>query len=377
MSFVRTFFIILTAGTLVFTGCTPSQKYLEKHGQSVVDNSARIKVNILKTAYPVSIAAKSKIRVMDLRTRKVLMSGQNKKLTFVPDKLSSNVLIESWDSPLIVNDKPYRGTIQLHNVAGKLYVVNVVTMEEYLYSVVASEMSPSWPAEAIKSQAVAARTYAYYHLQNKKPNSIYDLDSTTKFQVYKGMSVEGELANQAVRDTKGIIMSYENKPILALFHSTSGGSIIDNVYVWNGEDLPYLEDKKVPYGTSSPHYNWQTTVTLLEIQQLLNKKYRSIGPVTNLKFKKHNERVVEVLITHSNGRVKMSGNEFRMLFPNGKVKSQLFSARQNGKGLLLQGRGWGHGVGMCQYSAKEMAEKGADYRDILKFFYKDVTITTL
>ncbi len=377
MQFIRNKKLVLITFLIIISGCTPSQKYLEKHGQSVADSSAKIKVNILKTGYPVTVAAKSKIRVINLRTRETLLDAKNKKMTFVPDRLTNNVLIESWDAPLIVNDKPYRGTIQLHNVAGKIYVVNVVTMEEYLYSVVASEMSPSWPLEAIKSQAVAARSYAYYHLQNKKPNSIYDLDSTTKFQVYKGMSVEGELSNQAVRETRGVIMSYENKPILALFHSTSGGQIIDNIYVWNGEDLPYLEDKKIPYGKSSPHYNWQTQITLLEIQKLLDRKYQNIGPVSNLTFKKHNERVVEVIITHRNGRVKMTGNEFRMMFPNGKVKSQLFTARKTGTGLTLYGRGWGHGVGMCQYSAKEMAEKGAQYKDILNYFYKDVTLTKL
>ncbi|MFW5808674.1 MAG: SpoIID/LytB domain-containing protein [Spirochaetota bacterium] len=362
---------------LVLYSCTPSQKYLEKHGRTVVDNSSIIRVNILKTGYPVRIATKSKIRVQNLKTRKTLLSAENKKLTFVPDRLQEDVLIEAWDAPLMVNDKPYRGSIELHNVAGKIFVINAVKLEEYLYSVVASEMSPSWPLEAIKSQAIAARTYAYYNLRGRKPNSIYDLDSTTKFQVYKGMDVEGPLGNRAVQETRGIIMSYENKPILALFHSTCGGRIIDNKYVWGGEDLPYLEDKTVPYGTSSPHYKWQVRISLLEIQQLLDKKYRNIGPVSGLKFRKHNERVVEVLITHRNGTVKMTGNEFRMLFPDGRVKSQLFTARKAGDGLMLHGRGWGHGVGMCQYSAKEMAERGSTYDDILKYFYKDITITKL
>jgi stage II sporulation protein D len=366
------FFLLLT-----FVTCTPSQKYLEKHGSEIVDNSALIKVNILKTGYPVKIAAKKKMKVAELRSRKVLYQGSNKKLTFEPDRLTESVLIESWDSPIEVNGNAYRGVIQLHNVSGKIYVVNVLSLEKYLYSVVASEMSPSWPYEAIKSQAVAARTYAYYNLQNKKANSIYDLDSTTKFQVYKGMTVEGEMSNKAVDETTGVIMSYNNKPILALFHSTCGGSIIDNKYVWKGEDLPYLEDKKVPYGKSSPHYNWQVQITLLEIQKLLDKRYSNIGPVSGIKFKKHEDRVVEVLITHRNGRVKLTGNEFRMMFPNGKIKSQLFNAQQDGKGIVLNGRGWGHGVGMCQYSAKEMAERGAKYSDILNFFYKDVSINKL
>lgn len=370
--------IFVFISVVAVSGCTPSQKYLEKQGKAIItDDSAQIKVLLLKSNTPVYVSSKTRIVVTDMKTHKKLLNGKNKKLTFVPEKVNNSVQIESWDSPLSLNDKPYRGIIEIHNVNGKIFAVNVLRMEEYLQGVVSSEMSPSWPIEAIKAQAVAARTYAYYNLQDKNEKSIYDLDSTTKFQVYKGISAETDHTNQAVKNTAGVIMTYENKPILSVFHSTSGGRIIDNKYVWNGEDLPYLEDRVIPYGKSSPHYNWTYTLEMYQVKQLLSKRYSNVGLISGISFRKHQKRVVEVLITHTNGRIKMTGNEFRTLIGASKVKSQLFTAKRTGKSLILVGHGWGHGVGMCQYSAKEMAERGKEYKTILKYFYKDISIVKL
>ncbi|MDA3899744.1 MAG: SpoIID/LytB domain-containing protein [Spirochaetes bacterium] len=361
---------------LLITACTPSKKYLEQRGELITDKSSFIRVLLLKTDAPITVGSVKRMKVKNLKSGKLLMDGNGKKVKFFADKLTTPVIIESWSAPLVVNNKPYRGMIELHNVTGKIYVINVVKMESYIMGVVSSEMSPSWHTEAIKAQAVAARTYAFYTLSNKKTVSLYDLDATTKFQVYKGMSAESENSNNAVKETTGQILSYNNKPILALFHSTSGGRIINNKYVWNGEDLPYLVDKAVPYGKSSPHYSWSTQIGLYEIRKLLDSRYTNVGAVTGLSFKKHQGRVVEIIITHKNGRVKMSGNEFRMMFPGGKIKSQFFTAKRTKDGLHLDGHGWGHGVGMCQYSAKEMAELGKSYKDILNFFYEGITITT-
>ncbi|HRX15697.1 MAG TPA: SpoIID/LytB domain-containing protein [Spirochaetota bacterium] len=368
-------FIITITIFIFITSCTPSQQFLEQRGEVISDKSSFIRVLLHKSDAPVVVGSVKRIKVKNLKSGKLLVDGKSKKIKFFSDKLSSPVEIESWDAPLIVNGKPYRGKIELHNVTGKIYVINVVSMEHYIMGVVSAEMSPNWHIEAVKAQAVAARTYAFHTLLNKKSASIYDLDSTTKFQVYKGMEGETTNSNLAVSQTAGQILSYNNKPILALFHSTCGGRIINNKYVWDGEDLPYLSDKVVPYGKSSPHYKWKTELTLYEIKKVLDSRYNNIGAVTGLSFKKHQGRVVEVIITHKNGRANVSGNDFRMMIPGGKVKSQFFNAFRTKNGLRLEGRGWGHGVGMCQYSAKEMAEEGKTYKTILSFFYKDVQFT--
>ena len=323
---MRSKFLILLTILISITSCTPSQKFLEQQGEVITDKSSFIRVLLHKTDAPVVVGSVKRIKVKNLKSGKLLVDGKSKKIKFFSEKLNSPVEIESWDAPLIVNGKPYRGKIELHNVAGKIYVINVVSMEHYIMGVVSAEMSPNWHIEAVKAQAVAARTYAFHTLLNKKSTSLYDLDSTTKFQVYKGMEGETKNSNLAVSQTAGQILSYNNKPILALFHSTCGGRIINNKYVWDGEDLPYLADKVVPYGKSSPHYKWETELTLYEIKKVLESRYNNIGAVTGLSFKKHQGRVVEVIITHKNGKEKVSGNEFRMMIPSGKVKSQFFNA---------------------------------------------------
>ncbi len=371
----RKILLLIVIGTLI-ASCSPSQKYLSKQTGAYTSNSSKIKVLLMKSDAPVTIASKTRIKISDIRTRNVLYNNTNKSVKVYPEKLKNTVLAESWESPLFINSKPYRGSVELHNVNGKIYVINEVGIEEYLQGVVPSEMNGNWHVEALKAQSIAARTYAYYMMlqQNK---GLFDLDCSTNSQVYKGISVETELANQAVKETSGKIMTYENKPILAVFHSTSGGSIIANSYVWGGEQLPYLVDKVDPYSKSSPHYQWSTDINLYDFRKKLGTKYGSIGEIKGLAFRKHNERVVEVVISHENGKFKISGNEFRMVMGADKIKSQLFKAVKTKDGMRLDGRGFGHGVGMCQYSAKEMAEKGETSEQILKFFYKDITITKM
>lgn len=370
----KPFIIIITLALIA--SCSPSQKYLSKQGGSYSGQGAKVKVLILKSNVPVIIASKTRIKISDLKNRNVLYNNVNKSIKIYPEKLNNSIVAESWESPIFVNQKPYRGTIEFHNLSGKIHVINELSIEDYLQGVVPSEMNGNWHVEALKAQAIAARTYAYYMIL-QKAKGIYDLDSTTSSQVYKGISVETELANQAVKETSGLIMTYENKPILAVFHSTSGGSIISNDLVWGGERLPYLVDKNDPYSTSSPHYQWTTDVNLYDIRQKLGSKYGQIGEIKGISFRKHKERVVEVIISHENGKFKISGNDFRLILGAEKVKSQLFKAERIKDGMRLQGRGFGHGVGMCQYSAKEMAEKGARSEQILKYFYNGIVINKM
>lgn len=361
----------------VLISCSPSQKYLEKQGGAYNSKAAKVRVLLMKSDRPVSIASKTRLKISDIKTRNVMYNNVNKEIKVYPEKLKNSVIAESWESHLIINDKSYRGTVELHNVTGKIYVINVLNIEEYLQGVVPSEMNGNWHIEALKAQAIAARTYAYYMMMQQQNKGLFDLDCTTNSQVYKGVSVETELANQAVRESARTIMTYENKPILAVFHSTSGGSIIGNSYVWGGEQLPYLVDKADPYSTSSPHFHWSTEISLYDLRKKLGSKYGNIGEIKGISFKRHKGRVVEVIISHEKGKFKISGNEFRIILGAEKVKSQLFKAVKTRDGMKLEGHGFGHGVGMCQYSAKEMAEKGSKSEQILKFFYKDITFTKM
>ncbi len=370
------FIVFLLSGILLIS-CTPSEKYLRSKNRGMSTGTNYIKVLIKTENNSFKINSDSGVRVIDTKSSRIIYESKNGGLNFYPEKIKNVYLIESDKNILYLNKAAYRGKFELHNVLGKIYIINIINLEEYLYSVVSSEMPSSWHLEALKAQAVAARTYSCYHLLNNKNKNIYDLDSTTNFQVYKGISSETPSSIEAVQKTSGIIMIYNYEPIAAYFHSTSGGKTADDKDVWPGEDLPYLESVECKYDENSPHYEWKTELSLNEIKEILSRKYKSIDNIQKITFRKSNDRVVEVTIMHKNGTIKLSGNEFRMLFPSQKLKSTFFTAKRDNKILLISGHGWGHGVGMCQWGAKGRAESGIKYDDILKSYYKNIKFQKL
>lgn len=366
------FYLLLLVGAIVFNSCTPSEKYLRTKSSAISSATNYVRVLIKVENQNFKIKSESGLRVIDKKNSRIVYESKNGGLNFYPEKIKSIYLVESDKNILYVGEVGYRGKFELHNVLGKIYIINILNMEEYLYSVVPSEMPSSWNIEALKAQAVAARTYSLYYLLKNNSKNIYDLDSTTNFQVYRGISAETPSSVEAVTKTSGVIMTYNYEPILAFFHSTSGGKTADDKDVWPGADLPYLESVECRYGENSPHNQWTTELTINEIINALSKKYNRIENIQKISFRKNNDRVVEVTIVHNNGTINLSGNDFRMLFPPQKLKSMFFTAKRDKNSLMIHGRGWGHGVGMCQWGAKGRSEKGIKYDEILSYYYKGI-----
>ena len=146
-----------------------------------------------------------------------------------------------------------------------VFIVNILKIDEYLLGVVPCEIPSGWEMEALKAQAVAARTYAYYHLiYKRKKGSLYDLDATTNSQVYRGIADEKERTTEAVVATSGEIISYNSMPIISYFHSTCGGKTIDDKYVWTKNDLVYLKGVTCGYCEASTKYTWESKMSLEE-----------------------------------------------------------------------------------------------------------------
>jgi stage II sporulation protein D len=368
--FKLSLFVILS-GSILFS-CTPSEKYLRTKNMTVPAASAYIKVLVKIGDEPFKIRSDSGLRVIDKKDFRVIHESKSAGLNFYPSKINSIYLIESDNNILYVDNTGYRGKLELHNILGKIYIVNIVSIEEYLYSVVPSEMPASWNIEALKAQAVAARTYSYYHIIKNKEKNVYNVDSTTNFQVYKGIISETPSSIEAVTKTSGTIMTYNYEPIIAYFHSTSGGKTSDDKDVWSGADMPYLESVECKYSEGSPHYQWTAELTMNEIIKALSVKYKRVEAIRKISFKKNNDRVISVEIIHNNGTINLTGNQFRLLFPPQKLKSTYFTAKKIDKALVINGRGWGHGVGMCQWGAKGRSEKGIKYDEILKYYYRDI-----
>jgi stage II sporulation protein D len=369
--------VVLLIIGLILNACTPSEKFLRSKNFKQQDSPIYVKILSGIKDKNFKVNSGMGLRVINKNDSKIIYESKKSGLSFDPLKIKSVYVIESEKNIIYVDNIGYRGKIELHNVHGKIHVINILNIEEYLYSVVPSEMPSTWNMEALKSQAIASRTYAYFFLLRNRDKNIYDLDSTTNFQVYKGISTEAESSIEAVNKTSGIIMTYNNEPIISYFHSTSGGKTSDDRDVWPASNLPYLKSVECGYGKDSPHYEWTITLSMNEIVFALNKKYKTINHITKISFKRHNDRIVEVTVQHTNGTITLTGNEFRLLLDPQKLKSTYFTLKKEKDIFFISGKGWGHGIGMCQWGAKGRGENGFKYEEILKHYYKDINFTKI
>ena len=278
-----------------------------------------------------------------------------------------------------VNHTPYRGYIVILKRTG-LTVVNYVLVEDYLYGVVPKEMPPSWNAEALRAQSVAARTFA---LKNRKSHSAegFDLCSTSHCQVYEGMPAETRTTTEAVDSTRGEVLFYKGAIMDALFHADSGGMTESSEYVW-GSSVPYLRAVTEVQMQTQP---WNRTVSMSEFAQKLEKNGRAIGTLKEVRLspltvgkgssdRSPSGRVRSAEFVGTKGRITLSGNELRSIF---SLPSTLFSIRIGKTDINFIGYGSGHGLGLSQWGAQALADKGKSYKDILFHYYMDVTLEKL
>lgn len=290
----------------------------------------------------------------------------------------------------------YRGDIEFRAQGAGITTINELPVEEYLYGVVPREMPASWPMEALKAQAVCARSYALAQLGTYSAYG-FDLLSTQMSQVYGGYDGEHPNSSRAVNETRGKVLYFRDRPITAFFHSSSGGYVEYCQDVWR-EAFEYFIAKPDPYDRNNQHYNW---VVSFNQDKLVNQlKYKK-----NL-YNKPNEKErvfsrvddLEILEKTSSGaRVKKlrisgldsGGKPLMVELSNADVvrsvlglKSALFEIKKekDAQGKLtavnIKGSGYGHGLGMSQYGASGMAGQGYNYQDILKYYYYNVEIRT-
>jgi len=288
------------------------------------------------------------------------------------------VWVEPQDGGLVwIDDRWYRGRALLVPTGQGLTAVNYVDLEEYLYSVIGSEMPASWPIEALKAQAVAARSYALYQRQTGA-NSLYDIGDTQAWQVYKGVESEYTSTQQAVMATEGQVLIYQGKIIEAVFHSSSGGHTENVEDVWV-EPLPYL--RGVPdFDQGTPVYQWSKTFSIADLSNRLG-----VGQVRALVPEKFTPRgrVARIRVETSNGSRVMSGNDFREALG---LRSTLFrvslggnAADKQGGGpsFVFTGRGFGHGLGMSQWGAHNLAQRGWNYQQIVLYYYRGADLAQI
>jgi stage II sporulation protein D len=295
---------------------------------------------------------------------------------------SENILVEHYgtfkgplkiavtgEGCIALNNSEYRGDMWLYARQGKIAVVNHVALEEYLYGVLSREVPSSWPEAALQAQAIAARTYALYHMA-KRSAEPYDLFSTTASQVYGGTRQEKQSSRDAVDKTKHLVLAYNHNLALALYHANSGGETTTTENIW-GFSLPYLNGRQDDFSSRAPRCNWDTSLSAEDIYAGL----RGFGLQTNsVNFiapleKDSSGRIKKLVVDSSAQQLYLSGNSFRLIIGPGRVKSSHFDVARNDQTFIFKGTGYGHGAGMSQWGAYEMARNNFSGKQILEFYY--------
>lgn len=345
------------------------------------------------------------------------------------------------------NSKQYRGQVEVFlNTRQLLTVTNTLGLENYLKGVVPKEMLPSSQIEALKAQAVVARTFAVRYM-DKCSKEGYNLTNDTSCQVYGGFDSEDERTNRAVTLTSGRILTLNGQPISAVYNSVCGGHTANNEEVWDGVAKSYLRGVACPYCSSAKKFKWTYEIKKSVLADILrnmgihvNNRIDSIDIISRTS----GNRVKLMCLNHRGGSEYISGKEFRRIIGAAKIKSTWFDVtgsdsikyvpvsssrmvknrlaimklrrkngikdrksldninvkshlkktssseelirniikdsmsnkknKESGDTFLINGRGHGHGVGMCQYGAGVMAKQGKNYKQILFHYYKSVRL---
>ena len=278
-----------------------------------------------------------------------------------------------------VGQKRYSGILNLLVLDSEILVINILGIEKYLSSVVGSEMPAKWPLEALKAQAIASRTYAL----KQKGNPIYDIDSTQKNQVYNGLESRTYKTARAVRSTRSLVLTYKNKLINALFHSSSGGMTENSQDVWKNE-YPYLSSVR-DFDRNNPKLQWKKKFSSGELQKLFPEiggikkieilNITNTGRVKNVKiFGKYGSDQISGVDIRKRMNLKSTFMRFKFIEDKKYISDNDNSNIPIEKTLIVFGQGSGHGVGMSQWGARYMASKGQKAERILKHFYKGVGI---
>ena len=290
------------------------------------------------------------------------------------------------DNRIKYNGKSYRGSLQIVSEGNNIELINFVELENYLKGVIAKEMplgKGDQNFEALKAMAVCARTYTLVKINNG--NLLYDIFSDTRDQVYGGLTAEQTISNRAVLDTKGLILKYNGEPAIIYYHSTCGGinEYVENVFPQAPH--PYLisiEDGSEPYCKISSRYEWEESYSENQfIEQLYNSgvissiNYELDDIEIRSKFESGRVNELEIKLSGDSGNkeVLLFGNDIRSRIRTSKnnllLWSTMFDIERSRSEITVTGKGFGHGVGLCQWGAIGQSRQGRSYKQILAHYF--------
>lgn len=284
---------------------------------------------------------------------------------------------------LKLNGTPYRGWLAVTpGTTSGFNVINLLPMEQYLYGVVPREIGQGMPdiLSAVKAQAICARSYAVTRFGSHRKQG-FDVYADTRDQAYGGMSVESPVCTKGVDETRGEVAFVDEKILDARYHSTCGGHTANSEEAWTAV-IPYLRTvRDAPflgkaYCASSPHFTWSQKVPKEKFYSMIASAIPSGAKVRTwqLETNPKSRRVIKMIVNTDQGKFEIKGPVIRTSLG---LKSTYFKIREDGTNMIFDGHGWGHGVGMCQYGAMEMARRGASANRILRHYYQGVWVGQL
>ena len=278
---------------------------------------------------------------------------------------SSRIMMVPEEGALInVDGVNYRGQMEFISNGSTLTVVNHLGLEEYLCGVVPKETFASWPTEALKAQAICSRSYTIAKCEENYQKD-YDLTSPGD-QLYGGASAEAASTTAAVYGTAGNYLEYNGKPLLTFFHTCCGGATEDGEKIFTYVRF-YPSGVTSPYCKGCKHYDWEYSIGAADLASKLKAAGYNPGNAAPLQVTKrfNSGRVAEIRI----GSATLTGEQLRKAVGYDVIKSTRFSVSLNGSVYTFKGNGWGHGVGMCQWCTKGMADQGITHEKMLEHFY--------
>lgn len=291
-------------------------------------------------------------------------------------RLQAERLVFEAPDGVRVEGRLYLGRISVRpSPAGRgVLVINRLPLETYLLGIVGSEMSPAWPNEALKAQAVAARTYAMQRrMRMRSANKPYDLESTVLSQVYKGADRIRPSVVRAVSETRGEVLAFKHRLVEAVFHSTCGGHTLSAADAF-GNGVAYLQRRDCDWCRPSERFRWKKSFPVKAVEAKLSKAGLIRGRLSSLESRAEGGPV----IAKAGGRtVQLEPKAVRKAIGYFDLSSARFAARTDGASIRFEGRGFGHGAGMCQWGARGQSLEGRGYDDILAHYYSGARLHRL
>lgn len=337
-----------------------------------------MRIAIQEGASQVVVGTSNSGAIRDQQGQQIAQVPQGRSLTVAAQggqvKAANAVGTSFWVEPgpdgyVFIGDRWYRGRVLVMSNGSGVTAINYVDLEHYLYSVVGSEMPTSWPLEALKAQAVAARSYAL-HRRNQSRSPHYDVGSTTAYQVYGGLGEETESTQAAVEGTRSQVLTHGGQVIEAVFHSSSGGHTENVEDIWS-QARPYLRGVQ-DFDAGAPVFEWIQTLSNDEFSQIMPDVGRLVSAVPQRTTPRG--RIQEILVEGDRGSRLLTGSDFRSALG---LRSTLFSIAVAGNSVQISGRGFGHGIGMSQWGAHNMASQGYTYQQILGHYYQGAQLAVL